>query len=62
MRRTKKESILGPRIHTSYETVLDAITDQSTFRIGCLETAGNIYADKTGNPQKVLTVAERDRE
>jgi hypothetical protein len=56
-----KESIMVPKIHTVDETVFDSRTDQSAYWAGFLMTAGNIYTDKSGNPQISLTLDERGR-
>jgi DNA-binding transcriptional regulator WhiA len=53
--------IMGPKIHTVDETVFDSITDQSAYWAGYLMTAGNIYNDKSGNPQISLTLANSER-
>jgi hypothetical protein len=62
MRAFDEGAIMGPKIHTVDETVFDSITDQSAYWAGFLITAGNIYTDKTGNPQISVTLAERVRE
>lgn len=50
-----------PKIHTLDKTVFDSITDQSAYWAGFLMTAGNIYTDKSGNPQISLTLASSER-